>query len=273
MHRSRSLRGAAALAVTSLLSLGLTACFGSTQSTGSGGSRGGPYAGPVTVRNESSHTICRMDVVTSGTTRGFVPGDLSATPLAPGASTTVNLSAATSGWLITGCDQQVLFVGGGNVSPAITLRDGSFGVHRNEVFELEAVALSTLVPTDQMGDDALRAESLSALQAVAQRQSWREAFQALLITDTAWSIVRHRLTGFPLGRRVTGWGYARWPAGYCTFQQFSFRQEHDGSDFSGAVRHEGTGPQFFVPCEAIDIAASNGGTGQQVMRTRYGIGR
>ncbi len=91
--------------------------------------------------------------------------------------------------------------------------------------------------------------ALAAVAAHASEQGWKERFEKVKIQSSAWSMIRHEVTGVLLGRQIGVWAFARWPDGHCTHQPFTLGQEHDGKDFSGPLRYVSIGSQTEIDCD------------------------
>lgn len=100
-----------------------------------------------------------------------------------------------------------------------------------------------------MTDAALEAKMLAAAKRRAKAEGWKEAFSKVKISSTGWGINRNELTGTITGRSISAWVYATWPDGHCTYQDFGFSEEYDGSAYSDNPIMDGVGSQTTCDCE------------------------
>lgn len=98
-------------------------------------------------------------------------------------------------------------------------------------------------------DPELSAKILKAAQRHASNNSWKETFVDAKIVSPSWYMQRHEVSGVLLGRAISGAVKATWPDGHCTYQTFSFFEEHDGSQFTGDVRLYSIGDQYTIDCD------------------------
>ena len=98
-------------------------------------------------------------------------------------------------------------------------------------------------------DAGLEASLLKAAQNMAANSGWKEKFKAVKISSSDWSIVRNKLTGIITGRRISAYCLAQWPDGHCTVQEFTFKQEYNGSGYNKTLRRYSTGSQSTVDCK------------------------
>lgn len=238
---------------------------------------GGPHHGTVTIENATSTAICRIE-----NNDGSRYADASVR-IEPGASGTIEVSDQLSSIWIVGCDGRVLF---GGPNPALTTAGSShIGVldvptlvladaasapppaagRRVIVSEplapeayLEGV-LTGLVRTysDAMNGASFRASAFTALQEGGRAHRWPETFVALRMTSADWDVIRHRVSGTILRRVATGVAIARFSSGLCQATPVTFVQEHDGRDFSGALRFGDIGGNHRVPCAIAEAAAQS----------------
>lgn len=100
-----------------------------------------------------------------------------------------------------------------------------------------------------MTDPALETKMLAAAKRRAKAEGWKETPSKVKISDTGWSIQRNENTGVILGRTISAWVYATWPDGHCTYQDFGFHEEYDGSSYADNPIMEGVGAQTTCDCE------------------------
>jgi hypothetical protein len=260
----------------------MTLSAGGESSGGSSAAAGGGIAsGTITLENHTTTPICRVEA--DGGPRGRDALDL-ALRVAPGASATFEIQTALTRLWIVGCDGTVLF---GGPNPTVTTPGSSYiralsartislepaGASVTQSPERHALAATPLASEayldgvlngllrgyrDTMNQDrALRRTAFEALRAGATDRRWVETFVALRLTNEDWNLSRHRRTGIMLGRWFTGVAIARFPDGHCQATPVTFRQQHDGSDFSGSIRLDTISANHYVPCAIADAAAQS----------------
>lgn len=101
----------------------------------------------------------------------------------------------------------------------------------------------------QMDDPVLAEKCLKKTIAHAKSQGWKETFTEVKIIDEDWSTIRHPKTGIVTGRIINIAAKATWPDGHCTYQEFSFIQDHDGTNYMNAVQFYGVGNQTTIDCQ------------------------
>ncbi|HEX2616788.1 MAG TPA: hypothetical protein VHL57_04550 [Flavobacteriales bacterium] len=100
-----------------------------------------------------------------------------------------------------------------------------------------------------MTDAALEVKMLAAAKRRAKAEGWKETVSKVKISDTGWSTVRKESTGIITGRSMSAWVYATWPDGHCTYQDFGFFEEYDGTNYTGNVVMSRVGAQTTCDCE------------------------
>jgi hypothetical protein len=98
-----------------------------------------------------------------------------------------------------------------------------------------------------MKDPALEAKMLKTMQSYGKNNGWKETFSKVKIKSEGWTISRHAVTGIILSRSISAYLYATRPDGKCTYQEFAFKQDHDGTKFMDNTKFDGNGSQ--VPCD------------------------
>jgi hypothetical protein len=249
-------------------------------SAASGGS-GGIASGTITLENHTTAAICRVEA--DGGPRGRDALDLGLR-VAPGASATFEIQTALTRLWIVGCDGTVLF---GGPNPSVTTPGSSYiraltartislepaGASVAASGERHALAATPLPAEayldgvldgllrghrDTMNEDrALRRTAFEALRAGGADRRWVETFLALRLTNADWNISRHRRTGIVMGRWFTGVALARFPDGHCQATPVTFRQQHDGSDFSGSIVLDTISANHYMPCAVAEAAAQS----------------
>lgn len=242
-----------------------------------GAAPGGPQRGAITIENATSTPICRIE---NNDGSRYVDTTVR---IDAGASGTIEVSEQLSSIWIVGCDGRVLF---GGPNPALTTPGSSHvGVldvptlvladpesappaaagrrvlvaePREPEAYLEGV-LTGLVRTysDAMNGAPFRASAFAALQEGGRAHRWPETFVALRMTSADWDVIRHRVSGVILRRVATGVAIARFSSGLCQATPVTFVQEHDGRDFSGALRFGDIGGNHRVPCAIAEAAAQS----------------
>lgn len=103
-----------------------------------------------------------------------------------------------------------------------------------------------------MNDKTLESKALTAIQYHAKMGGWSETFSKVVITSPSWQIVRDKNTNSIIGRIVVAACVAKWPKGNCTYQYFSFMQDHQGGGkYLDALRVYSTGYKVLIDCSSI----------------------
>lgn len=106
------------------------------------------------------------------------------------------------------------------------------------------------LPQEGLQNARLKTEALQAAKDWAGAWRWQETLKSAYFTSRNWSITRNSLSGVITGRNISGVVTMTHPDGRCRFQYMSFRQEHDGHDYSG-LHTSGIGPIYDIPCERL----------------------
>ena len=103
------------------------------------------------------------------------------------------------------------------------------------------------LPKAHMKDAELEAAIIKAFKA----KGWKEQPQMVRIISDKWEIVRHKVSGAVLKRYVDAVvGSTR--SDECIMQEFSFSQDHDGTNFQKEVYLDGVGGQRDVNCGCLN---------------------
>ncbi|GAB5547507.1 MAG: hypothetical protein SangKO_072670 [Sandaracinaceae bacterium] len=244
--------------VIGCVAVGLLAWTGCRRRGGGGGgggsSSGGEYTGAITFENASGEALCGVELVQDDHTASH--GDR----MEPGESVQLEVQSAAEFLFVTACDGErflyadELSIDGDRYSFSATAPQG-FGERLDYLRRLNRMNTNPV-----MHDGALEAQMHEAVQMRARDQGWVDDPAATRIASDEWSILRHNRSGVITGRRISGVVGHRFPDGHCSIQIHSFRQEHDGSDFSGPVRYEGTAGNIYTGCSMVSwLAGESGG--------------
>lgn len=102
------------------------------------------------------------------------------------------------------------------------------------------------LPAAQMHDKELEAGILKAFKA----KGWKEQPQEVRIISTKWNIQRNERTGVVTMRTLDA-VVASTRDGKCIAQEFSFAQDHDGTQFQKEIYLLGVGGQRDINCKCI----------------------
>lgn len=259
MNELRNGRAVGAVVASMLALLGC----GGGMAEGAGSSSGGE-GGPITVQNQTQYPICTIEVWKNGGDVHYQVADLSTSPLATGASTTIEVDGVANGLRVIECgDENILWDSrdprdprqmeqiAPNGRPFVLAEPGS-AVDGN-LLALERT------PVSNYGSEAgsLQGEfgdaAFSVAQAYASEHRYAETPVGLTVTASDWEINTNRNTGAMVYRWFLADMGARWPDGHCTIEAMGFIQDHDGSDFSGSLRTQGVNAQTQrqVPCAVL----------------------
>ncbi|MEC7523078.1 MAG: hypothetical protein VYE22_24585 [Myxococcota bacterium] len=247
--------------VIGCVAVGLLAWTGCRRRGGGGsggGSAGGEYTGTLTFENASGQPLCGVELVQDDHTASY--GER----IEPGESVQLEVQSEVDDLFVTSCDgdgflyADSLSVDGDHYTFDSPAPQG-FGERLDYLRRLNRMNTNPI-----MQDPALEAEMHSAVQMRARDQGWIDDPAVTRIASDEWSTLRHNRSGLITGRRIAGVVGHRFPDGHCSIQIHVFRQEHDGSDFSGPVRYEGTAGNIFAGCAMIAwLAGESGGVATQ----------
>ncbi len=270
MTRAR-LVGMALVGATTLGAALVLACGGGQSRGSNSGGDGDGFRGELTVENRSSYDICRIRLDMDGDNRIAEDVDL-----ASGGSTTLSIADKPVRMIVTECgNARTLYghpmnffgtaIGDAEYPPDWT--KGTLVLHDAgdaPEGDFDTLALNPRDISDWIffteSDSSLSSTMHDVLVSHAQQAGWNETFEKTWAIND-WNIQRNQRTGIILRRTHQGVGFARWDDGHCTMQSFGFTEGHDGSDFDGNVRFDGTSTQLPLPCAILDGGGGGSGGG------------
>ena len=99
-------------------------------------------------------------------------------------------------------------------------------------------------------DEKLEAQMLEIMKEIAVKEEWDAEIGGVKIDDKVWSIERNEFTGIILNRSIGALVYIKYNNGECKVRRFLFQQDHDGSNYSDYLYHNGYGGKYEkVDCE------------------------
>lgn len=252
------------------VSLGCAGMFGGGNSgnTSSGGSGG--TAGPITIQNQTSSSICTVEVWQTGAEPDYNAVDLSGSPLAQGGSTTVQISGTAYGLRLIECGNENVvwdsYDPHNNHSHTNIQPDGrpfvlvdAGGTAEGNVLTANVRPMSEYAPEAGSFQSEYGEQALQTAREFRDEHNYSEQFVGATVIDSDWEIARHRLSGQVTYRWMRVTVGQQWPDGHCSVQNMAMLQQHDGSDFSSNFRTEGMDAmsQVQVPCAALELLASH----------------
>lgn len=228
----------------------------SSSSSGSGG--------PITVVNQTEHSICSIDVWQNDGEPRFQTIDVSDSPVGQGGSKTIEISGTAHSLRLVECgDEYVLFDSyvpqrnreHNGISPdgrPFVLADGTAD---GNVLPLNRTPMSAYLFAEGSLHGEFADAALATARSFSQERRYSETFTGIVVTDSDWELNRNRNTGVMVYRWMRTKVGARWPDGHCTIQGMPMVQQHDGSDFVDSLTTQGMDSmdQHQVPCAALAL--------------------
>jgi len=234
----------------------LSGCFfGGGHATNNGGSDDDVFTGTLTFTNQTSEPLCGVE---------FVQGEQSTRHMdrvEPGASFEIEVHEEQPDVFITSCDGSGFLY---SLHVAFHSSTYVFSETEPQTFQerFDYLRQQNRMTTGPVLDDAgVQAQLQAAIVAKAQEDHWADTPSVTLIAGQEWGVIRHRLTGVIIRRRIAGVVGQRYPDGHCMIQVHTFTQAHDGSDFSEPVRFESTAGALNAGCTMVDWMEAQAGGG------------
>ncbi|WP_444997671.1 hypothetical protein [Aliikangiella sp. IMCC44359] len=106
------------------------------------------------------------------------------------------------------------------------------------------------LPQQGLKDPAQQKQALQAAKQWANAWNWKETLKQSYFIGNDWAITRNPLTGIITGKIISGIVTMTHPDGRCRFQYVSFRQDHDGNQFTN-FHMTGVGPIYDLNCDNL----------------------
>lgn len=107
---------------------------------------------------------------------------------------------------------------------------------------------SRTLPKAGMTNAGLQQQMLNA----ANNLGWKDHFEKVIITSSAWAVKKNELTGAILYRYVNAVCTTKSYDGKCYYQEFSFSQDYTGGgNYSSTVKFNGYGSKREIGCDKI----------------------
>ncbi len=100
-----------------------------------------------------------------------------------------------------------------------------------------------------MTDANLEKQGLALVNEKATNEKWNEKYTKAKIISKDWEVVKNKVTGAVLHRKIYMSLYGVWPNGKCKAVEFGFLQDFDGVKFSSKLQYNSIGDMTQVECE------------------------
>lgn len=244
--------------VTTASLMGCASMFrGRSGGSSSSSSSDAEYTGMLTFQNQSSEAICGIEL------KQRDHYAIVADRVEPGASVDLSVESEAEQLFVTACDgesflyaDQIDFDSATYAFSDSTISRQSFQERLNYLRRLNRMNINPA-----MQDSSLRAQMHAAVLRKAENDRWSDTPSVTLIQSDQWSILRNNLTGIITGRRIAGVVGHRFPDGHCSIQIHTFYEGHDGSNFTGSVRYEGTAGNIYTSQTMVSWMEQQAGGG------------
>lgn len=246
--------GAGFMVLMTSVSLFILGCGGGSANSGSSGSDG-DFTGTLSFQNESGEALCGVQMVQSDSTATYEDR------VESGESIELEIESNPDNLFVTSCDEDGFLYAG-----SVSLDGGTYAFADTDPQTYQQRfdylrELNRMNTNPVMVDASVTAEMQEAVEMRARDQNWTDNPTVTLIASDDWSTLRHNVSGIITGRRIAGMVGHRFPDGHCSIQVHTFRQEHDGNDYSGSLRYEGTAGNIYAGCTMVDWMENQAGGG------------
>lgn len=248
-------------------SVGCASMFDSSRSSSSSSSSSGPYLGPITIQNQTSHAICGADFYDWETSRTHESLRFADNPIAAGASREFPRSLELSHLRLLECDNtHVLFESFTPYNTGFIFRirttNGVLTVVESGNRDLDGDDVTLIAQRHPLSAYRAPAGALQNEQGNAVAQNAQQLSAGRITTPVEWSVVpsndyeiERNNSGMILRREFRAWLGSRDNRG-CFAQLQPLYNQWEGNGYSSNIRHEGgQGPTMSIPCEAFDLIA------------------